>query len=426
MTGKQITDYAIKDEIPDMELIRQAVLKKAQEEPEPKPALRTKAKLIALTAACFTLIFSSSAAFYAWNAGNNASVPPGTDEDDGCSSSISSSLCGLPVENFSLSDNKNNGDSESSLSFEAAITGFGDIFRYNNVACFAVVRVTDTAVKTADGKSITAGEQVSTAQVVRSVYKSPDASSIQIENDIYVKGLETGIDENSNLLRKGGVYVLPLNKKSDGKYTILGGYVFLFEIDNKGRVFSHSDEAEFKRYDGRNAEILINDLENMCSDEDFLSANSPMGYSLQRFTLAEVTLTGKSEKQPDDDFVREFGFRYDFVINDIISQPSGKEAVKLKISDTFSAHIKLYDQSKLTQQKRYLVFLRQYADGDIHINSYGVAGIDDESTIEASYIGNPEYGGAERYIFTPYNGYKISDFREKAERIAAYLQTQSR
>jgi hypothetical protein len=48
-------------------------------------------------------------------------------------------------------------------------------------------------------------------------------------------------DEQTNLLRVGGVYVLPLVRfESDDVWSVYGDLDALFEVDDKGLIHSHS------------------------------------------------------------------------------------------------------------------------------------------------------------------------------------------
>jgi hypothetical protein len=58
-------------------------------------------------------------------------------------------------------------------------------------------------------------------------------------------------DEPSNLLRQGGVYVLPLRfNAAAGAYEVVGDLDVLFELDSEGKIHSHSLYEELNQYDG--------------------------------------------------------------------------------------------------------------------------------------------------------------------------------
>jgi hypothetical protein len=59
------------------------------------------------------------------------------------------------------------------------------------------------------------------------------------------------MDEPNNLLRVGGVYVLPIKFNANwGAYEVVGDLDVLFELDDMGRMVSHSRWEGLNRYDG--------------------------------------------------------------------------------------------------------------------------------------------------------------------------------
>ena len=69
------------------------------------------------------------------------------------------------------------------------------------------------------------------------------------------------MDEPNNLLRLGGVYLLPV--KFDpylGAYEVVGDLDVLFELDDKGLIISHSQFSELNKYDGKPFSVLLNDV----------------------------------------------------------------------------------------------------------------------------------------------------------------------
>ena len=73
------------------------------------------------------------------------------------------------------------------------------------------------------------------------------------------------LETNSNILRKGGVYILPLSKREMGSYEdeegsyydIKGDFDVLFEVDDKGFIHSHSQYKDFQRYNNRSYKDLL-------------------------------------------------------------------------------------------------------------------------------------------------------------------------
>lgn len=67
------------------------------------------------------------------------------------------------------------------------------------------------------------------------------------------------MDEPNNLLRVGGVYLLPVRFNSGlGAYEVVGDLDVLFELDAEGKIVSHSRFPEFNRYDGKAFSELLN------------------------------------------------------------------------------------------------------------------------------------------------------------------------
>jgi len=81
----------------------------------------------------------------------------------------------------------------------------------------------------------------------------------------------------TNMLRKGGVYLLPLQEYGgngserlmDEEYSVAGDLDVLFEIDDTGHVFSHSDFSGFNHYDGKPYTALADAIVNFAENPDF-------------------------------------------------------------------------------------------------------------------------------------------------------------
>jgi hypothetical protein len=67
------------------------------------------------------------------------------------------------------------------------------------------------------------------------------------------------MSEPNNLLREGGVYLLPVKFSADaGAYEVVGDFDVLFELDDEGKIVSHSRFPAFNRYDGTLFSELLN------------------------------------------------------------------------------------------------------------------------------------------------------------------------
>jgi hypothetical protein len=69
----------------------------------------------------------------------------------------------------------------------------------------------------------------------------------------------------SFLPRKGGVYLLPLGYFDDWWY-IIGDMDVLFEVDDTGKVWSHSPFADFKQFDGESATLLAQAIKTLTTN----------------------------------------------------------------------------------------------------------------------------------------------------------------
>jgi len=69
------------------------------------------------------------------------------------------------------------------------------------------------------------------------------------------------MEEPNNLLRKGGVYLLPLKFNPDwSAYEVVGDLDVLFELDDTGEIVSHSIREGFSKYDGKSLTELLDDV----------------------------------------------------------------------------------------------------------------------------------------------------------------------
>lgn len=69
------------------------------------------------------------------------------------------------------------------------------------------------------------------------------------------------MDEPNNLLREGGVYLLPIKFNPDcGAYEVVGDLDVLFELSDEGEIVSHSQWEGLNKYDGKSLPELIDDV----------------------------------------------------------------------------------------------------------------------------------------------------------------------
>jgi hypothetical protein len=134
-------------------------------------------------------------------------------------------------------------------------------------AAFAIVRVSsverfgiDRAAETMERYS---ESQIATCSVEYDFYGdeiSPETANTIVKVKQYLYGGCTG-EEETNLLRVGGVYVLPLmNWQNEDFWTVYGDLDCLFEVDDRGLIQSHSLHKGFQKYDGQGLAVLWADI----------------------------------------------------------------------------------------------------------------------------------------------------------------------
>ncbi|MDR0889451.1 MAG: hypothetical protein LBM28_02245 [Oscillospiraceae bacterium] len=74
-------------------------------------------------------------------------------------------------------------------------------------------------------------------------------------------------DEPSNLLREGGTYLLPLKfNEAAGVYMVVGDLDVLFELNDEGKIVSHSQYPGLNQYDGKNMQELLDAVVALYAD----------------------------------------------------------------------------------------------------------------------------------------------------------------
>ena len=396
MKGKEIINHIVHAEMPDMEQLRENCILEATKQTAVKRTVWVK-RLVPV-AACLVLVFAALFAYPQLT--NNASDAP---------SLLDNSMRGLSVKNFSLADTKN-GSTMDRMAFQS----FGSLFEYG-AEHFVVVKITDT--HTQKGKSGGGFDrQVSEAYVLQSIYGKCETSTISITQSVIKDHFCLG---TTNLLRKGGLYLLPLSQNDD-TWNILGDMDVLFEIDDTGKVWSHSDFADFNRFDGKSIESMIDELQILFSNADFMLANSPFGGVLRSWSLADVTISDKSHEKTDKNGDSYYNFA--FTVHEILSVPHSESTTPLGKTGSIKVYTDEVDAIQFLTGNRYLLCLDRY-EGDIYVNSLMIAKIGNDETITAMPAPDTQsFMGAS--VFTPYDGYKLADIRAMVSRIKAWRDTE--
>ncbi|MDR2044055.1 MAG: hypothetical protein LBQ15_06740 [Clostridium sp.] len=90
------------------------------------------------------------------------------------------------------------------------------------------------------------------------------------------------MDEPNNLLREGGVYLLPVKFSADlGAYRIVGDLDVLFELNDDGKIVSHSRFAELSQYDGKALPELLDDVRALYPTSDLEFIEQPISSAEQ-------------------------------------------------------------------------------------------------------------------------------------------------
>jgi len=302
---------------------------------------------------------------------------------------------GLPVKNFKMSE------IESSMTADRVVfRNLIDFFEYK-VDSFAIVKVGDT--KSLPSDSNNSERQISTVNVLETVWGDKVPETIEIMQSLY--GGCTG-DEITNLMRTGGVYLLPL-VEDGGKYYIISDLDVLFEIDNEGLIWSHSDYDDFNRFDGGDYKAVTDEIKRITQDDTIMLATSRFGMALRGFQLAEVTILSEKEEEKNEYGEAEVTYiaRVEKTLsgNDLTSEGSSEVTIRSYANDDLS----------LNNGGQYLLFIDNY-DEKHYINNRMIASVDEADTIKDV--------GDEKNPFSPYSGYTVAKIQELADKTMDYLR----
>jgi len=148
-------------------------------------------------------------------------------------------------------------------------------FIYGDLKTFVLARVMDTQLLPPEN-SFESSRQQSTLEVIGWAYNQPagaqEPAMITLTQPLYHGDVHTCVGEPM-LLRRGGVYLLPLGcfdwEGADYWY-VMGDVDVLFEVDDRGLLYSHSSFADFAAYDGRPHAALMEDVRAIVRDNPLL------------------------------------------------------------------------------------------------------------------------------------------------------------
>ncbi|MDR0935419.1 MAG: hypothetical protein LBM98_01910 [Oscillospiraceae bacterium] len=110
------------------------------------------------------------------------------------------------------------------------------------------------------------------------------------------------MDEASNLLRAGGIYVLPLRfQPGYSAYEVVGDFDVLFELDDEGKMFSHSSYPELNKYDGYTLPEFISTLEAATGEKPSLRATpTPINEPVEPAAAASPNVFAAPNRLPGE------------------------------------------------------------------------------------------------------------------------------
>lgn len=316
------------------------------------------------------------------------------------SDNIDNSLKGLAVDNFELSEIQKNDYASDRL----AVTKLSDFFSHYSPDMFVYVRVIDTKQFKEKQEGFNILKQSSTVKVISKLWsKDPDiAQTLTISQSL--NGGCMG-DEKTNMLRKGGVYLLPLAKwENDGEWHIGYDLDVLFEVDDNGDIWSHSQFSKLNFFDGKGASELSKAILAMTSNENIYSAISDVGRMMRNWgdgaIIAELRISSaKSEKN-------KWGndcWRYTFSKFNPLLKTNVKNVGAVAFSD---------ENKALEVGSEYLIILDNSEDGP-YIENSRVAKIGYDGTI------SPLNNDSDNY-FASFKGYTVEQIRDVVIRAKAW------
>ena len=196
----------------------------------------------------------------------------------------SDEITGLPVKRALLSDMPGDGV----MADRALMSSLQDFFDYE-LHSFVLARVTETQAKKET--------QQATLEILEWAYNQPVGAQepVMITLTQYLRG-GCMLEEQTNLLRPGGVYLLPL-VRHEGEYYLMGDLDVLFEIDEQGNIYSHSSFADFAAYDGRPWDDLMEAVQAIVRENPLLPEYSRFAKVLREgVPLAEITVLDAGTK----------------------------------------------------------------------------------------------------------------------------------
>jgi hypothetical protein len=223
-------------------------------------------------------------------------------------------------------------------------------------------------------------------------------------------------DERTNMLRAGGVYLLPLEYyEEEDIWRVWAELDVLFEVDDKGLIWSHSPYEGFSRFDGRGANELADAILAITSDENLPAAVTTFGQIARHWgVLVDVTVLSEA-KAPDMWGMERF--EYVIKVNGVLSGPDDTD-----YQGGDAREIKAYSYATgatgfLAIGGRCLMFL-DYSEGGPYLSPERTAYISADGTIAPI----PDAAGYTPYanVFGEFGGSTLAEMAEEAARAKAW------
>jgi hypothetical protein len=236
---------------------------------------------------------------------NGATLPPSSLSLNGESESAASYSSpeewrGLQTDNFILDEQK-----------DGAVAADRPVFRtLDELAQYADMFAVIVSVREVarDGDNIQSAIAEYTETIGdRIVARQWDDRTVSTGSRVLIRQKLIGgctMDEPSNLLRKNGVYVLPIKFNGDlAAYEATGDFDALFELDSEGRMLSHSRFPGLNRYDGMTLPEFLEEVRGLYPTAGIEFIERPIGSVEQ------------AEKQANDAYIterfRKFSLEFD-------------------------------------------------------------------------------------------------------------------
>ena len=244
-------------------------------------------------------------------------------------------------------------------------------------------------------------EQTVTLKIIKSIYGETELpETIKV---IQLKGGEYDNYWKDHLLQANGTYFLPIIYYGDINSDVIAQYDVLFEVDEAGRIWSHSKSYGFYRFDGKPADDLTDFIVAQTTDKNFSKAFSDLGRVVgSQGALSEVEILS-SEFESD-----EYGntrISYQVKVNKVLMiSPDIRYAWQVNKGDEI--HITSNDYiDYLVPGKSYLMVISTNGT-EFNLNSDQVAKIKETGRITPVSIYN---------VFNEYNGYTCDEVKKDAE-----------